>query len=74
LVDVVQAAGGLPSIPEQVQFHGPLPVTEEGVPTLQRPVEGAVLVCAVVAGPHDALIDVEHGMGWPPSTPEHVQV
>src|SRR6516165_413826 len=37
---------------EQVHVQGPLPVTTEGVPMLQRLVAGAASVVVPLAGPH----------------------
>jgi hypothetical protein len=41
-----------PFVPAQLQYHGPLPVTTEAVPTLQRLVVGEVLVADPFAEPH----------------------
>jgi hypothetical protein len=41
--------------PAQLQFHGPEPVTVEAVPTLHRPLTGAVLVTIPFAAPHAPL-------------------
>jgi hypothetical protein len=53
------AAGGAeqlavvpPLLPAQDQFHGPLPVTAEAAPALQRFVAGALLTATPLAEPH----------------------
>jgi hypothetical protein len=40
-------------LPAQDQCHGPLPVTAEAAPKLQRPVFGAMLAGTPLAGPHE---------------------
>ena len=39
-------------LPVHCQVHGPLPVTAEAVPALQRPALGATLALVPFAGPH----------------------
>ena len=41
-----------PLLPIQLQDHGPLPVTEDAVPELQRPVAGTVEKLPPLAEPH----------------------
>lgn len=41
-----------PPVPLQNQFHGPVPVTVEEVPLLQRPVVGIVYMFALLFAPH----------------------
>jgi len=48
-----------PLLPAQDQFHGPLPVTPEAVPTLQSPVVGALLTAVPLAVPHEPFIAEE---------------
>ena len=42
-------------VPSQVQFHGPVPVTEDGAPAPQRLADGAVDLATPSAEPHDPL-------------------
>ena len=44
-----------PLLPAQLQFHGPLPVTLDAVPTAQRSVVGALATATVFALPHRPL-------------------
>ena len=46
-VDVVP-----PLLPVHCQVHGPVPVTAEAVPAVQRPALGATLAVVPFAGPH----------------------
>jgi hypothetical protein len=50
----------------QVQVHGPLPLTDEGVPVVHRPVDGAVVAATPFALPHCPLT----GLGGSESTVE----
>ena len=47
-----QVAVEPPLLPTQVHDHGPLPLTAEAVPAVQRLVVGAVLTATPFAGPH----------------------
>jgi hypothetical protein len=67
-----------PLLPVQDQFHGPLPVTPEAVPTLQSPVVGALLTAVPLALPHepftaDEATGAEH-LAILPKVPTHIQV
>ena len=42
-----------PLEPEHIQSHGPVPVTAEAEPALQRFVVGAALTAAPLAEPHE---------------------
>jgi len=44
-----------PSLPTQLQRHGPLPLTAEAVPVLQRLVVGALLTGTSFDEPHKSL-------------------
>ena len=44
-----------PLLPGHDQFHGPLPVTDEAVPVVQRPVAGALVRSAPLEAPQLAL-------------------
>ena len=68
-----------PLAPAQLQFQGPLPVTADAVPALQRFVVGAVLVAAPFALPHTpftgcAASCAEQVAVVPPLLPAHVHV
>jgi hypothetical protein len=64
--------------PGQLQFHGPLPLTLEAVPALQRLRVGAVPVGTPFAEPHwpftgaDASCTAEQVAVVPPLLPAHV--
>jgi hypothetical protein len=45
-----------PCDPRQLHAHGPLPLTDEAVPALQRFIVGAVLTGSSFAEPHEPLI------------------
>ena len=67
-----------PLLPAQDQFHGPLPVTPEAVPTLQSPVVGALLTAVPLAVPHEPFTaeeatGAEH-LAILPKVPTHIQV
>jgi hypothetical protein len=63
-----QLADVPPPIPAQFQFHGPLPVTVEGVPALHSPPEGAASAVTPFADPHApfACTGAEHWAVVPP--------
>jgi hypothetical protein len=69
-----------PFDPAQVQLQGPLPVTVDGVPALQNPLVGAVLVMTPFAGPHWPFSGGAEASGapqiavLPPLLPTQVQV
>jgi hypothetical protein len=52
----LQEASEPPLLPEQVQFHGPVPATCEGIPALHRLVVGALKASAPLDGPQAPLI------------------
>ncbi len=64
-----------PSDPVQFQVHGPVPLTVEALPALQRFVLGAVRKFPVFAEPHMPLIpyDAEHCTVVPPPDPWQLQ-
>lgn len=65
-----------PKIPIQVQFHGPVPSTDDGVPLLQRLVVGIVVVLIPCEVPQVALtarVGAVHGAFAPPFDPAQVQ-
>ena len=67
-----------PLLPAQDQFHGPLPVTAEAVPTLQSPVVGALLTAVPLAVPQEPFTaeeatGAEH-LAIFPKVPMHTQV
>ena len=43
-------------LPAHVQFHGPEPVTAEGRPVVQRPLDGVLLTATPLAKPQEPLI------------------
>ena len=49
-------AGRPPLGPEQVQYHGPVPVTDDATPTVQSPFVGAALTAMPLAVPHAPLM------------------
>jgi hypothetical protein len=53
--DAVHCAVFPPFVPTQLQSHGPLPLTEEVVPALHRPVVGLLLRLSPFADPHAPL-------------------
>jgi hypothetical protein len=61
-LDVKQEAVLPPLDPMQFQLHGPAPVMAEGVPALQRPVDGALVAVAPLAGPHTPLVPAGGGV------------
>lgn len=46
-----QDASEPPLLPAQVQFHGPVPLTDDAAPVLQRPVVGALVRSARLDAP-----------------------
>jgi hypothetical protein len=64
-----------PLLPEQLQDHGPLPLTADAVPALQRLALGAVLTATPFALPHLPTISsrAEQLAVVPPPEPAHVQ-
>jgi hypothetical protein len=54
VVGALQATVVPPAIPTQLQVHGPIPETGDGVPALHRPLMGGLVVAALLAGPHTA--------------------
>jgi hypothetical protein len=75
-----------PLLPAQNQVHGPLPLTADAVPGLQRLVVGALLTATPFAGPHCPFTGGAGGGGggeascatqvavFPPLLPTQVQV
>ena len=65
-----------PLLPAQLQFHGPLPVTVDAVPAVQRLPVGAVLAATPFALPHAplTLCRAEQLAVVPPPEPAQVQV
>jgi len=71
----VQLEDEPPLLPAQVQFHGPVPATLEGAPTLHRLVVGALKASAPLAGPQEPLT-VKRSLqeaSEPPLLPAQVQ-
>ena len=65
-----------PLVPAQDQVQGPLPVTIEAVPMLQRLVDGALLMATPLAVPQTPLSVsrlAEHEAVVPPPEPAHDQ-
>jgi len=65
-----------PLEPAQLQLHGPLPLTLEAEPVLQRLVEGAAVRSAPFADPHWPLVATmaaEHEALLPPLLPAQLQ-
>ena len=55
-IDAEQFAFVPPLLPAQVQFHGPLPVTVDAVPVVQRLVVGVLIKVPELLLPHTPLI------------------
>lgn len=53
--DAMHCAVVPPLLPLQLQSHGPLPLTEEAMPALHRPVVGLLLKLSPFADPHVPL-------------------
>jgi hypothetical protein len=64
-----------PLLPAHDQFHGPLPVTDEAVPAVQRPVAGALVRSVPLEAPQLALTssNAEHDAVVPPLLPVQLQ-
>ncbi len=62
-----------PFVPTQVQFHGPVPVTAEAVPTEHSPVVGAEVYATPLAAPQAPLpfSGAEHERLVPPAEQVH---
>lgn len=76
---VILLAEQLAEVPEftpaHVQFHGPVPVTADAVPTEQRFAEGTEASAAPFEDPQtpSSFFGDEHVAAVPPYCPEHVQ-
>jgi hypothetical protein len=59
LIDAEHDAVAPPSLPAQFQYQGPLPMTVDALPALQRLAVGAVLTAMPFALPHLPVISAE---------------